>query len=831
MANLHDCLQVALDAGELKPEFATRAQQEYQELVDRYSTAMPIHQAQATAAKHVKEAISRSARSRRHLVLSQLQASTRIKTLIEGADDPALAVRNLIEWSEGSGFKGESIEKLAQGLVNSVTSELRDVLRATGQNMAGVSRNKALLTEVIDELHGGASGNPEAARMAQAVASQRQRLRKLFNAYGGDIGDLADYGVPHTHDANRLRKAGFDAWADAVTERLDWTRIEDLSTGAPFTVNPGDLPDPSAARAFLRRVYDGIVTHGFDRREPSMRAVGKSLANRHAEARVLHFKSGTDWMEYNKSFGQNDPFTAMISSLHQMAREVSMMRVLGPNPNGGLEYAKQVAEKKARLAGDDALANRVRQQGSLAQTMLSHFTGAANASDWEGWARFFSGTRKVLTSIQLGSALLSSASDLATMSVAAKAVGMNPANVVSRHVELMASSATRETAAQMGYVAETLADAGAVSARFTGETMAPEFAERVSGFTMRASGLSYWTDMARTAFRMEFAGFLAANADRALSDVDEPLRVILQGRGITSDDWDKLRDPSALFTAPNGSKFLATNYWRNATGLDAAEAEGLAGRLQMIIEEQMEFAVPSANLEARARIVGDSDPGSISGVLLRSTFMYKSFGTSLMLNQYRRFMAIPTPMGRAQYAAKISAGLLLMGAVAVQLKEMAKGRDPRPMDQKKFWAAATLQGGGFGIFGDFFAAETSRAGGGIAETIAGPVVGFASDIVRPIASNVARVAEGKDPLIGRDLANFVRYNTPVASSLWYERLAFDRLVGDTLQLALDPEAVAAMQRQEKTRLREYGTSTFWPRGALAPDRLPDLSNALGGAQP
>ena len=55
----------------------------------------------------------------------------------------------------------------------------------------------------------------------------------------------------------------------------------------------------------------------------------------------------------------------------------------------------------------------------------------------------------------------------------------------------------------------------------------------------------------------------------------------------------------------------------------------------------------------------------------------------------------------------------------------------------------------------------------------------------------------------------------------------DRLVADQLQSILDPEAETQWRRQMRKKEKDYGTRTFWPRGALAPDRAPDLSNAIG----
>jgi hypothetical protein len=195
------------------------------------------------------------------------------------------------------------------------------------------------------------------------------------------------------------------------------------------------------------------------------------------------------WLEYNRAFGTSDPFSAMINGLHGLARDVALMRVLGPNPRAGLAYAEQVAMKRSATIGSAKLENRVRSQAAVAKTMLAHWDGTANRAERVAWARFFAGTRAVLTSIQLGSAVLSSITDVATITAAAHTMSMSASNVLARSVKLMASQATRETAARMGYVAETLADAGAGMSRFFGQTYASGLPDRMAGFTLRATGL------------------------------------------------------------------------------------------------------------------------------------------------------------------------------------------------------------------------------------------------------------------------------------------------------------------------------------------------------
>ncbi len=826
MSNMHDCLQRMIDFGEIDKARGQDAQGQYDQLFKRYRTIMGEAQAHAAAAKDLKEATAKATRARYHKVVNQLQAMRRIKNLIETSRDPAVALRNLLEYSEGSGFKGESVRSLGEAYEASINHGLREALQATGLNVVGSSRNKTLLDKVIRELHDEATGDPLAKRMAEAVRGQQQRMRRAFNAHGGDIGDLSDFGVTHSHNVALIRKAGFDAWATAIERGLAWNRIPDLATGRMFADSPGKVPPRAQSERFLRDVYDGITARGWDDRDPSLSMGGKALYNQRAEKRVLHFANGSAWIEYNKAFGSSDPFTAMMNGLHGMATDVAMMRVLGPNPKQGLAFAEQVARKRASELRDPNLEARVATQGSVSKAMLAHMDGSVNVPERLAMATFFAGTRAVLTSVQLGSAVLSSVTDVATITMASHAMGMNARNVLGTSVKLMASHATRESAARMGYVAQSLADAGGGASRYFGEMFGNGIPERLAGFTLRASGLTFVTDMRKVAFQMEFSGHLADNAARGFDEIDTPLRKLFTDRGITSRDWDALRDPAARFRADNGADFIAPSHWLEVqTAMPRVEAEGLAMRLQMAIQEQLEFAVPTASVEGKALLQGESRAGSFSGELLRSSTAYKSFTMSLMFGQYRRFVNLPSTMDKVKYAGTMSTMLIIMGALAIQMKELAKGNDPRPMNTGKFWMAALFQGGGLGIFGDFFQAEASRTGGGLGETLAGPVVGLAGDILGPIASNLTALVKGEKTSVGRDVAGLVRQNTPVASSLWYMRAAYSNIVADNLTSFLDPGADMAFRRQMQRMQKDYGTQSFIGRGGTS-IRAPDLSNAL-----
>lgn len=819
MANLRDCLQSALDGGEVDQTRAEAALAEFDQLSENYMagpSGLPKAAAEAAAAADIAIATRRAATSRRHTVLAQLTTMRRNQAEMDNAADPGGRMVQIVE----------DIRFERDGLVRQTNGQIGAFLTQHSKSLIGRPRQRARLKNVVRALHGEKIDDPRAEGFAKAIQGEQSRMRKLFNAHGGDIGEIADFGMPHSHNTLKIREAGYDRWRNAIYDNLAWDRIEDTSTGRPFA-EAGGRPDPAAADRFLRRIHERITTRGWSDRAPSMAVSGKSLANRRAEPRVMHFQNADAWMAYNDAFGDANPFDAVIGHLHGMARDVALMRVLGPNHRLGLEHMKQVAQQKAAVALDNKAENRVTKKSVLASTMLSHLDGSGSAPADHAWAAFFAGTRNLLTAAQLGSAALSSVTDFWTMRMAAGSVGMNKSGLFSRSIGLMASNSTRETALAMGYVADTLADAGNASARMLGDVWSPELTSNVANFVLRASGLSFLTDINRMAFQMEFSAFLAQNRALKFDDLPVELRGTMERSQITADDWDKLRGESVVFTAKNGAEFISPRHWLEAqTTLSRAEAEGLSIRVQSMFEREMEFAVPSVSLEGRSAVVGEAPPGTISGDLIRSVAMYKNFSVSLTLNQYRRTAAKPTGLSRATYIASLIGGLTVLGGVAVQLKEISKGRDPRPMDDPKFWGAAFFQGGGLGILGDFISSETSRSGGGLAETIGGPVVGVAGDVIRAGASNAARVADGKDPLLGRDVANLARRYTP-GTSLWYSRLAMDRLVWDQLQDFLDPEAQKQWRRQIKRTRRERQNDFFWKPGRVSPRRMPDFAN-IGG---
>lgn len=832
MTTIVDCIQRAIDAKELNPAHGKEAQGHFNRLVARYEKIMPRHQAEASAAADLKEATRKAARSRFHAVVNQLQAFRTIKHQIEASPDPAAAVKALLEYNENSGFKGQNVKFLQEALNQQTAANLRQMLDAHHVGITGNVTERAGFEALIDELHGDSTGDAAAKALAEVVAKEQNRLRRLANSLGMDIGELANYGIAHSHDAAQVYGAGFDKWAAYIEQRGAWDRIIDKSTGRPFATEKGIVPPREVTDRFLRGMFKNITLGGVQDIEPSGLAAGKALYNRRADHREFHFASGKAWREYNAQFGTSDPFSALLNGLHGLNRDIALMKVLGPNPKAGMEFAAQTAKLIAGKKGNLKAVKAAEKAGHRAKDMLRYLDGSANVIGDHQAGAMMRGARQFMSSAYLGSAMLSSSTDLVTVSVGAHIMGLKPHNVLGRLVKLSANPAEREVATSAGFIADTLMDAGGGSSRFMGQMLGSGLPERLSNVTMRASGLAFWTDMLKTSIKMEFGAELARNAHLPFDRINDGIRTIFNRRGITAADWELLRAPDTIYRhEKSGAALITPQAWRTRqNGLGADAADDLMLRLSMAVQEKISILIPAHSLEMQSRMLMGTSAGTIPGEVVRGMTQFRGYPLSLMIGQYRQFAALKNIKTAAAYAAVTFAGMTMMGALSIQLKETAKGNDPRPMNTFKFWKAATFQGGGLGIFGDFFASEESRTGQGVAATAMGPQASLAGDLLGFVASNVNAASEGRDTHFGRDFTTLVRKNTPVLSSLWYVRAAYDRIVGDTIQEFLDPDAKADFQKKIKKQMKDWGNAPYYRRGDLVPSRAPDLSNILGGGQ-
>lgn len=814
--SFRDCINRGVTGGEMDPKRAERVIAEYNSLFRQFNDSMGPTQADFEAAKVIVGKAKKEAKEKRRV--AQLQAA-RSRELVQRLDEhrtmsgersPGDFVQDLISNKRGS--QGQSIAGLYETIRRTFRREFSEATTEFKANLFGQRRNKELLDNVVREVFGESTGDPKAQKIAQAWERVSEKSRTRFNAAGGHIGKRKDWGMPQAHDSVAVRRVKFQDWKSEILPRLDLEAMgKDFNDGVPFTPETIDL--------LLKDAYDAIRTDGYSRRSPSSRH-GAAMYNRRADHRFFKFKSADDWMAYSEKFGAGqDAFRIMHAHLDNMANEISMMEILGPNPTTGFQFVKDAAKHRAATSQDPKAVGRLNDRLAQADNMFDLFTGRTNIPGHAGFAKGMAATRQFLTSAHLGSAIISSVTDFNTQRVAASFLGMKQTGYLKQLGRLLADKDFRLEAAEAGLIFENAVDMGNAVARFNLEEVHIEGAARMADFTIRSSGLGHLTEVQRQSFGLEFMSHMARGT------IDDKMRRVLKQYGIGDQDL------AAIMAAPKHKMRNGLEVIR-AEEIEASAGQRVADLYMEAITSLTEFAVPSTDLYGRAAILSRSKAGTVGGELIRSALQFKAFPITVMTTQISRIMAeaMAGRKGSAMlYGANLFVGATLLGGLAIQLKEISKGRDPRDMTDLKFWMASMAQGGGLGIFGDFLFSDVNRFGGGIASTLGGPTVGLVNDVLKFSWGNLQELAMGEETNAGREFTNLMRRYTP-GGSLWYLRLAYERAIIDQIQMVIDPRFRDSFRTKERNA-KETGTSFYAPPGSIpftGRSRGIDLENALGG---
>lgn len=845
MSGFRDCIMSAREQGVLDKE-------EADDLIARYERH---RRARATAgdldpheAAKLGLAGELDAEGTRQKYLAKLAADKRDEILADltkyrdakGRPDIYEAAMRKLENFGFSGFSSVRGQALAR---TSLThGEMADVLKTFERNtITGFHHAKPAARDVVREILGETTGNTEAAAMAKSVSGAFERLRQEFNAAGGDIGTIDGGYIPQYHNPLAVRRAGFDKWRAYLGERLAPERIKDPLTGDPISA-------PRLDEA-MKVAYDRITTGGWNEREPQASPFGRgALANQRAEARFFVFKDAASWLDYDSQFGHGDPMKAIFQHINGMNRDIAALDVLGPNPSSTVEWMKQVVESEhgKALTGADSdfhLSNWTDQgEQDAGKKAAKHIEDLWQNVRGRGvisttLSKAFGDIRNVLTSAQLGGAAVTAAmTDPAIDRAARMALGMPDtwlfganaktyldavsnlfhASVLARPLATVIDRMTgmpREHAARSGMIVEQFLHILGDEARYAGTLGGNVWSRWLAERTINASGLGPITDARRAVFHLDFQAFLGDMAGKDFAGLPDRLRAKMEGYGFDAKSWDTMR-------AVEQTDGLLRP-------VDVAQKDrALAGRYLEMILGETERGIPTTNMRAKALITGGAPRGTWAQELLDSFLQYKSFGLSLVTLQAEAIAHETANMGRARgasYAAQLFILTTIGGALTLQLKNMANGKDPQNVRDVKFWTAAMATGGGMGIYGDFLFNDVSSGGASFLQQATGPVGAAATDVAKVTLGNLQELWQGKDTHAGAEAAKFAARYTPLASSLWYTRLAYQRELMDQLQYLVDPKAARSWREQERKVMRDKGQGFWWHPGDAAPARMPAIT--------
>ncbi len=680
------------------------------------------------------------------------------------------------------------------------------------------------------------SGDPAAAWLGKVLADTLELSRRDLNRLGGNIGKLEGYGyIPQAHDAYRLLKTSKGAWVDAIMARLD------LEKTFPEL-------DAKGAQAVLDDIYQTATTG--QRREAGARERGERLGPRNlatalGQERVLHFKSADDWLAYNREFGYADPLASIISHLRHSARTAGQMKVLGPNPEVMLQAmaaaeARKLRDVKGAQKQIDDLANITRWGD------YKVLTGAAFGIYGPRIAKAGQLIRSWESMSKLGGVVISSITDPVTLAsnlrFQGRGVVQSYGRVFGNYFRGRGAGESRRVAFMLGEGFDGIVD-NLVTPYAAMDTAAGK-ASRAMSFFFRLSGLTWFTDTGRSVGARLMAADMGRLAGKGFDQLDIRYRNVLELQGIDAARWDVIRKAAwegsngVRYVTPDGIRDLpdeafaglvpaGTKPERMAHAIEQARAD-----LELDLHRFYADEVTSGIIESDARTQAVTTWGGLprgkehlgAGELARMVMQFKAFPIAFGQRVLgRRLHSGPAYATKAEailrnslHMGELLATLWVAGLLASWGKDLAKGKTPKELwgDEGLNWktvAAAFLQSGGLGIYGDFLFAEKNRFGGTWVENLSGPAIG---DIITfgDLMLRLRDVVKNGDldNAWAKDAFRLVEGTVPFAN-LFQVKAGLDFLFINSIKEALSP---GYLRRQERRARQDYGQSYWLPRTAF-----------------
>ncbi len=726
----------------------------------------------------------------------------------EAADLRALLVGR--EGTRAGGGVADSTDAQIHGLQARVLGPFVNALRKAGLTRIMSRGDKAFDRDVARELwtieSGGkpATKNALARQAAEIVHAAQERVRTMQNAAGAWIGKLDNYVTRQSHDMDKVRTAGFDKWRDTILPRLDERTFDTLDEVTPETVNK-----------FLGDVYRALASgvHDASRGRVAFGEVGAgtgpaNLARRASQERKLLFKDADSWMDYQEQFGRGTLMDAVRGGLESGARNTALMRMWGPNPEAMFETISEAAKVRARDRGDFEAVDKL--NGSWNKKLFGVVTGASATPANLTWAKASATFSAFQTLTKLGGVVLSSVPDLAVNAAMLRHNGVGLFESYFNQVSslLPKNAARREVADLAGAGIDGLL--GNVASRFSAVDGMRGNAARLVDIFHKYNGLEWWTDSMKFGLGTMLTHNMGRLADTAFDALNPRMRTTMERYGITAADWDVARATANV--GADGRRYM----------LPAEVAdEAVASKFQTYITDQIREGMTEPDAGSRAIGTWGTQAGTPEGFAVRLMMQFKTYPVTFMRRTLNRELNRNDGLDVAGIAHLIVATSLL-GYVAMELKNTARGRQPRTAnaedagDYAKLVAAAMAQGGGLGLYGDFLFGDSSRMGAGPVMSLFGPTAGTLDDVAKEVQQLRKWILEG-DERAGKDARSgalgLVRDNTPFIN-MFYTRAAMDYFVWYRLQEAMNPGYLARYEQ----RMRRENDTTFMISPTASPYR-------------
>jgi hypothetical protein len=799
------CVTGLVQAGKITKALGDEALALYERSKGEFQKNMGPAEADAAAALATARAMEAGAKRMKNDVAKQAIAFANFeRTMIEHPDGPIAGVLDQLTQSLRS--RGtRNVDAVRDDIWNTLSAKFGESMEKYAPGLLGASRAQIdSAKNIIREVFGVQTGDNLAAAAGKSFGDVRTIAEDRARAAGKNFEPNENWRVPQPWNPTQVKKVNEAEFVSDFMEAVDNGGI------ARLWDTRNNVPASAADREFiLKRAYADITGSGggVGTFSPTQRTFEFAEGSAGAEA----------WLKLQGKYGVGDNVMGLLTGhMNKMASEIAMAEVIGPNHRAIISAViPRLKAAEAQLSTAQRL-NPVRllESAKMIEKVYAVQNGAANQVDGPVMAGILGGLRSISTAAQLKGAVLSAIpGDSVTSFLAGNFNGIPAARLiagVARDIA-MSGAESKNLAARLNLTAHTAMDYNHGYRFFQDQVAGPAQLRFMATTVVRAQGLQAWTEMMKRVFSMEFTGHLADHVHLPFADlqaVNKPLGDFIERYGISPAEWDTIRAAPLLET--NGTKFLDTS---------AISDQRLGEKLRTGINQERRFAVLEPDSRSRALTTGGHAQGTFAGEMHRSIGMFKSFTISMAATHMMRIFSQETWGEMAKVGLPFMLTHFMVGAAAMQAKNLFYGKDPQAMDTPKFWVSAMAQGGGLGVYGDVINSAFTKSGRSWQAEVAGPIGGIVEDVTKLTSSQVRKLYEGKDSNFASEAVRVGKRYTP---GTFYTKLAVDRLLWDNLQQLVDPDYRGSFRRMEETLKRDTGQQFWWSPGDNVPARGPNL---------
>lgn len=801
--SIANCLTKLVAAKQITQKQADDALALHEGIQGRLYPEMGPASAEAASALEAARVMAQAAQERKLMAakqaIRQAEVMQRMERHPKGKTSGLMSTLVRDNW-EGGSQMGDAIniESHAEGVTKRLLKLVDGAFEPYRSTMAGLRQDTETIWNVVDEIYGVDTGDINAKAAAKGFTDATKYAVDRVKKGGKPLSVLEDWRLPQMWDAKQVKKGGERAFLDDL-----WKEYEAGNLKVIDKAGQGEAP---------RGAVPGIIQNAF--KDITLgKGQGNGAGGFSNQLRVFRFENPETYKRLMKKYGVGDGglFNTMMGHIQGMGKEIAFVEVLGPRYE--LAFDKLLAAARdddtvrANTIGKKLQRSITMNSPSAVQRTYDALSGRLGVAQSELIAGIGGGIRNLQTASRLGSAAIAALpGDSVTTMLASNYNAIPAANVLSRLMRDLTTNreGAEELAKQLNLTAATVLDTAIGTKRFDDEIIGQGITGRAADAVMRLSGINGWTEGLKRAFSMEFMGMIARQADLKHGDLDPMFRGFLDRYGFTPEDWDKLRAAPQL--EAEGSRYFDVN---------AVEDERLADRLMSAVIDERHFAVVEPDSRIRGAMSAGLQRGTIIGEAVRSATQFKSFPMTFMMTHLMRAMTQGDMSNRAYRTTQLFLLTTLGGAALVQAQSVIAGRDPNDMGTGQFWLEAAMRGGGLGMMGDFVYSGTTRGEEGITQLVAGPgpgaIIGATGDLLQTMAGN--------KEVSGKTFAQHMKAWTP-GSSLWYSKLATDRLIFDNIQSMIDPDYRSSFARYERRMKKDFGQTFWWGPGDTLPERGP-----------